>query len=166
METYHRSHRKDGRIPEAKKYRELAEQETEEEQVAQDIIDSMNEDLEEALGAVSKGLINENYLTEKKLHLWMRHDIDKALLAVCQNERLYRVGEYRTVSDILANTIFNRIDRYGEIFDTVNDSNKEDIFEVERLEVNMYVFSKKELQNYTDRVIKEHKKKSQSKDQP
>lgn len=91
------------------------------------------------------------YLNDNELRLWARHDIDKHLLAVCEQPDRFRAKEREILSEMLSNIIYERLDKYTETFDTVDTDNPEDEHNIERMEVNMYIFSGKELEEFLDK---------------
>ena len=46
------------------------------------------------------------YLNDNELRLWARHDIDKHLLAVCEQPDRFRAKEREILSEMLSNIIY------------------------------------------------------------
>ncbi len=88
----------------------------------------------------------DKYIHTKELHLWMRHDIDKALMAVWKDHEVQMATEKRLMSEVLRSMIYEKIDNYITEFDYRNCDNREDTYEARRLVANLYIFNKEELE--------------------
>ncbi len=87
-----------------------------------------------------------NYINDNELLLWMRQDIDKALMAVWRYPDKQMADEKRVMVEGLGCAIYERIDKYIDEFDCKNLDNPDDIYDVRRLVANLYIFNKEELE--------------------
>jgi len=87
------------------------------------------------------------YLLDNELKLWMKHDMDRNLIKISlENNLNFYKTEKKIICDILVNKIYERIDRYDKVYDTVNDDDPKDVIDVERHIINMYVLSEEEME--------------------
>ena len=89
-----------------------------------------------------------DFIYEKELHLYMQDDTEKLLLDAHPKTEIFKEHTKKRISHVLSSYILQRLDRYSEVFNTVNDYKPSDVFEVERTEINMYIFSEAELEEF------------------